>query len=133
MGSDRALKRTGRTSGPHKALITAVIMPLHDPASLNPDRVEYWKQQHAAGNTLTALAVSVIDDQAPAMEPEDQTYEYEEQILFTNCLLDGHHRVQAAAELGVPIRILSLFTKEFSLVKNDNDIIAVLSGYSPKF
>lgn len=133
IGSDRALKRTGRTSGPHQALVTAVIMPLQDPASLNRDRIEYWKQQHAAGKRLTALAVSVIDAQAPAMDPEDQTYEYEEQFLFTNCLLDGHHRAQAAAELGVPLRILSLLTKDFSLVKEDSEIISVLSGYSPQF
>lgn len=132
IGTDRALNRTGRTSGPHKALITAVIMPLQDPASLKHDRVEYWKQQHAAGNRLTALAVSVIDDQAPAMDPKDQTYEYKEQFLLTNCLLDGHHRAQAAAELGAPLRILSLFTKDFSLVKDDKEIISVLSGYSPQ-
>lgn len=133
LGSDHALNRTGRTSGPHKALVTAVVMPLQDLASLNRDRVEYWKKQHADGRTLTAFAVSVIDDQAPANEAQDQTYEFEEQMLFTNCLLDGHHRVQAAAELGAPIRILSLITKEFSLLKDDNDIAAVLGRYTPQF
>jgi hypothetical protein len=99
LGVDRHLDRTGRFHGPHKALVTAVVMPLHDPAHLNRERIEYWKRQHHAGMTLTAFAVAVLDNQAPAMNPADTTYPYEEQFLLTLCPLDGHHRMQAAAEL----------------------------------
>ena len=109
--------------------MTAVVMPLHDPSQLNRERVEYWKRQHGAGVNLTAFAVSVIDNQTPAAPQPDDTYEYDEQFLFTNCVLDGHHRIQAAAELGTPVRILSLLTTEFSLV-NNTDIPAVLLGYT---
>ena len=130
-GSDRELERTGRLSGPHKALITAVVMPLHEPAHLNRERIEHWKRQHDAGTNLTAFAVSVLDNQQPAMSPEDDTYPYAEQFLLTLCPLDGHHRIQAAAELGVPVRILSLLTMEFSLVRHKDDIASVLRGYSP--
>jgi hypothetical protein len=131
LGVDRQLERTGRISGPHKALVTAVVMPLHEPSELNRERIEYWKRQHHAGMNLTAFAVSVLDNQAPAMSPPDNTYPYEEQFLLTMCLLDGHHRIQAAAELGVPVHILSLLAREFSLVRNSNDIATVLRGYSP--
>jgi hypothetical protein len=129
-GSDGELDRTGRTSGPHKALVTAVVMPLHEPSQLSRERVEYWKRQQIAGAGLTAFAVSVIDNQAPAMSSADSTYPYEEQFLLTNCLLDGHHRIQAAAELGVPVRILSLLSEKASLVANPEDFTAVLHGYA---
>lgn len=130
LGSDFDLTRSGRLGGPHKALITSVVMPLHDPSALNADRIAYWKAQYEAGVPLTAFAVSVIDNQAPAMWPDDRSYAYEEQFLLANCLLDGHHRIQAAAELRVPIRILSLFTQRYSLVATIDDAMAVLRGYS---
>ena len=130
LGLDRQLERTGRITGPHKALVTAVVMPLHDPSELNRERIEHWKRQYNGGMNLTAFAVSVLDNQAPAMSSADTTYPYEEQFLFTICTLDGHHRIQAAAELGVPVRILSLLATEFSLVRNSDDIATVLHGYS---
>jgi hypothetical protein len=131
LGVDRALDRTGRVPGPHQALVTAVVMPLQEPAHLTRDRIDYWKQQHHAGRHFTAFAVAVLDNQQPAMAPADDTYPYEEQFLLTLCLLDGHHRMQAAAEVGVPVRILSLLAKEFSLASSSEDIATVLSGYAP--
>jgi hypothetical protein len=136
LGVDRHLDRTGSIYGVvylrHKALVTAVVMPLQEPSSLNRERVEYWKRQHQAGRTLTAFAVAVLDRQAPAVTPAgaDNTYPYEEQLLLTLCLLDGHHRMQAAAELGVPVRILSLLARDFSPASNE-DIATVLAGYAP--
>lgn len=129
IGKDSHLDRTGRIGGSHKALVTAVVMPLQEPSYLNREHIEYWKRQYQAGRTLTAFAVTVLDRQAPAMDAADITYPYEEQFLLTLCLLDGHHRVQAAAELGVPVRILSLLVEDFSPALNE-DIATVLAGYA---
>ncbi|HEX3131350.1 MAG TPA: hypothetical protein VH394_28695, partial [Thermoanaerobaculia bacterium] len=129
LGPDHELARKGRLSGPHKALVTAVVMPLHDPAQLDRGRVEHWKRQLEAGRNLTAFAVSVLDNQQPAMEVRDPTYPYAEQFLLTSCLLDGHHRVQAAAETGAPLRILSLLARDFSLASAE-DLETVLGRYS---
>jgi hypothetical protein len=131
LGSDRVLKRTGRLTSPHKALVTSVIMPLHDPSQLNRERIDYWLREGEAGVPLTAFAVSVIDNQQPAMRPADPSYAYEEHFLFTNCLLDGHHRVQAAAESGRTIRVLSLLARESSMVKSE-DVSTILRGYASK-
>jgi hypothetical protein len=122
--------RMGRTTSPHRALATSVVMPLHLPSQLPRERIDFWKRKAEQGTTLTALAVSVIDNQAPAMQPADPEYEYEEQFLLTNCLLDGHHRVQAASELGVPIRILSLVAKDRCLVQSAGDIESLLRLYA---
>lgn len=129
-GTDSGLLRSGRTTSPHNALVTSVIMPLHDPLQLDRKRVEYWLGQQDAGIPLTAFGVAVIDNQAPADEPEDINYEYEEQFLFTICLLDGHHRLQAAAESGMTVRILTLLSLKGSKVWK-SDIPLVLRSYSP--
>jgi hypothetical protein len=132
LGSDHQLDRPFYRGGTYKSLVTALVMPLHEPSQLNRERVEYWKRQYTAGVTLTAFAVSVIDGQAPEsfVAGSDDTNPYAEQFLLSICPLDGHHRIQAAAELGVPVRILSFLTEEFSRVDNPNDIDTVLSLYS---
>lgn len=132
LGVDRQLDRTGRIGGSHKALVTAIAMPLQEPSYLNRERVEYWKRQHQAGLPLTEFAVAVLDKQAPATDPAgaDTTYPYEEQYLLTLCPLDGHHRMQAAAELGVSVRILSLLARGWSF-GTIAEIATVLAGYAP--
>lgn len=129
-GPNFEMDRTGRRTGPHKALITSIVMPLHDPTQLNQERVVFWKQQYKNGARLTALAVSVIDNQAPFDAPYNHEYPYKEMFLLTHCLLDGHHRVQAAAELGVPIRILSFLSRKFSRLEKEDDLVAVTDKYS---
>ncbi len=132
-GSDSVLGRTDWIGDPYKALITSVVMPTQNVESLNRERIEYWKEQYSKGVNLTAFAVSVIDNQATATSPYDENYEYNEQFLFTHCLIDGHHRTQAASELGVPLRILSFITQEYSLVRNKEDIPTVINRYTQQF
>jgi hypothetical protein len=132
-GSDHVLAgRTGRLGGPHKALVTAVAMPLHDSTELDRERIEYWKHKWRHGTVLTAFAISVLDDQSPAMKPVDQSYPYEEQLLLSLCILDGHHRIQAAAEIGERVRILTLLSKDFSLHTKTEDILSVIDIYLRK-
>ena len=85
-GADCELDRAGRTTGPHKALVTAVIMPLHEPLRLNRERVEYWLRQLDIGIPLTAFGVAVIDNQQPAMSPADDSYP------------DGHSRFRCCLD-----------------------------------
>ncbi len=58
--------RMGRTTSPHRALATSVVMPLHLPNQLRRERIDYWKRKAEQGAKLTALAVAVVDNQAPA-------------------------------------------------------------------
>lgn len=116
----------------YMSLVTAIVMPLHDPSRLNRERVEYWKQQHENGIPLTAFAISVVDHQVPEDEifGSDPNYKYRGQTLFTNCLLDGHHRIQAAAELGTNARILTFVKKIYSPVQSEDDLKRVLGMYA---
>ena len=128
-GSEHSLPRRGRTTGRHRALVTSVVMPLHSPESLERSRVEYWREQHESGLPLTAIAVGVIDNQEPAMSPSDPDYAFEEQFLFTNCLIDGHHRVQAAAESGARVRILSFLALGGRSLVHSNDVVSVVGPF----
>ncbi|MGH7780739.1 MAG: hypothetical protein ACREQR_13020 [Candidatus Binataceae bacterium] len=109
-----------------KTLLTQIVMPLQNPATLERDRVEYWKSRSRAGHPLTAFAVSVLDSQSPEVWKGDKDYPYEGQMLLTHCILDGHHRVQAASETGSPVRILSLLAPFASNVREDFDYELVL-------
>jgi hypothetical protein len=107
-----------------KTLLTQIVMPFQDPATLNKDRVEFWKSKMRAGRPLTAFAVSVLDKQSPARRRGDEDYPYDGQLLLTHCLLDGHHRVQAAFESDAPVRILTLLAPFASTVGPDFDFSA---------
>jgi hypothetical protein len=113
-------RRTTRPAEPHSALLTSVAMPLHDITRLDRPRIEYWKQHARAGRKLTAFALSVLDEQEPAMWKGQGPDVVAEHFLLTHCILDGHHRIQAAAELGLPVRILSLWSEDFSRVSPEN-------------
>ena len=109
-----------------KTLLTQIVMPFQDPASLDKERVEFWKSKMRAGHPLTAFAVSVLDEQSPASRRGDADYSYDGQMLLTHCLLDGHHRVQAASESNSPVRILTLLAPFASTVSSDFDFSMVL-------
>jgi len=112
-------------AGVTKTLLTQIAMPLQDPATLARDRVEYWKSRTRAGHALTAFAVSVLDNQAPATDKGDKDYPYDGQMLLTHCLLDGHNRMQAAAETASTVRILTLYAPFASKVSSHFDFATV--------
>ncbi len=124
-GGEIPVIRYSYPAGVTKTLLTQIAMPLQDPATLDRDRVEYWKSRSRAGQSLTAFAVSVLDNQAPASWKGDKDYPYEGQMLLTHCLLDGHHRVQAASETDSPVRILTLLAPFASTVGSDFDFAMV--------
>ena len=116
-----------------RTLLTQIAMPLQDPATLDKERVKFWKSKALAGHPLTAFAVSVLNYQSPAFVPDrqppvqkgDKDYPYNSQMLLTHCLLDGHHRVQAASENDSPVRILTLHAPFASKVGPDFDFAMV--------
>jgi hypothetical protein len=116
-------------SGPHTAMVTAIAMPMHDPDRLDRARIDEWKGKIRAGWTPTALAVSVLDVQAPG---DGRVRAIMEHFLMTHCVLDGHHRIQAAAELGSPVRILSFWSQDASYVDpQDLPMVWEFLGVSP--
>lgn len=90
------------------------FIPLYQPEQLNVDRVDYYRQQIRHGLKPTAIALSVIDTKESMMydeEPEDGITEH---WSFASYMLDGHHKMYAAALEHKPITLISFITRDFS-------------------
>ncbi len=75
-------------------------LPLNPTHWLDEDRVAYYTHLFEIGHQPTALAISVLDVRGPV------TSENEHHCL-AHFLLDGLHKVYAAAQLNKPLRLLS--------------------------
>lgn len=87
------------------------VVPMVPPTWNESDRVKEYAQI-LDSSSPTAVAVSILDVCQPAM---DNGTDYYAHWGFTHFLLDGHHKMQAAAEAGRPLQLLSLLSVEEGL------------------
>ncbi len=79
------------------------LVPLHD--SLSEAETKDWSARLLAGMRPVALGLGVGELREPATwtgEPDITKH-----LCISHYLLDGHHRVEAAGRLGLPIRLLT--------------------------
>jgi hypothetical protein len=97
---------------PDSALFEFAV-PLYDVARLDPEVVERYVRSLAAGEKPTAMAISILDRRQPAMwaanPPVTQHY------LLAHYLLDGHHKMLAAAKAGRPLTLLSFLPRDLCM------------------
>jgi hypothetical protein len=88
------------------------IVPMVPPRRNDPDRVREWAQLLARSSRPTAVAVSILDahsgDGSAFCDPEAPS-NYMHWCL-THFLLDGHHKLEAAALEQRPIQLLTLLS-----------------------
>jgi hypothetical protein len=104
------------------------VVPLEPPQNLDADRIEHYQRQLEAGTQPAALGVSVLDVRAPAVTPwdkDEKTYQYAEHWCLATYLLDGHHKVEAAARSNRAVRLLMFLARDSS-VASEQDIDAVV-------
>jgi len=89
------------------------VVPMVPPTWNDRSRVEAFAAHLRTSATPTAVAVSILDVCQPANARPDGDY-YAHWAL-THFLLDGHHKMEAAARVGMPLRLLSLLSVEASL------------------
>lgn len=70
-----------------------------------------------------ALALGVLDVRGPEDLSEDVPYQ--QHWCLAGYLLDGHHRVQAAAELGVGIDVLLFLSRQASIASEEEIAAAI--------
>jgi hypothetical protein len=104
--------RTYETSVNAEAHLFEFVVPMVPPSWNERDRVTAYADQLIGGATPTAVAVSILDVCAPAVE---QGPDYYTHWALTHFLLDGHHKIQAAAETEQPIQLLSLLATDAGL------------------
>lgn len=98
--------RTFQTAVDEAAHLYEFVVPMVPPSWNDRERVAYYADAMRAGQTPTAVAVSTLDVCAPA-DDQDGTDWYTHWGL-SHFLLDGHHKLEAAARTGSSIRLLTL-------------------------
>jgi hypothetical protein len=92
------------------------VVPMVPPAWNNSHRVAEYSMA-AIDEHPTAVGYSLFDVLQPAM---DEGKDYYQHWVLTHFLLDGHHKMEAAATARRPIRLLSLVDEQVSLANAED-------------
>jgi hypothetical protein len=115
--------RTFETAVSSKAHLFEFVVPMVPPSWNDEAKVAEHAARLQDSSSPTAVAVSVLDISAPAV---NQGTDYYEHWCLTHFLLDGHHKLQAAAASRLSVRLLSLVSVDASLASAEQ--IARLQG-----
>ncbi|WP_137994867.1 hypothetical protein [Streptomyces vilmorinianum] len=109
--------RTFETAVDASAHLYEFVVPMVPPTWNARERVEEYIELMSRGTVPTAVAVSTLDVCEPAI---DMSADYYKHWGLTHFLLDGHHKLEAAATAGRPVQILSLLALGESLAEPDD-------------
>ncbi|MGW3719440.1 hypothetical protein ACWD8L_20370 [Streptomyces sp. NPDC005133] len=110
--------RTFETVVDEGAHLYEFVVPMVPPSWNEPERVEEYAEQMRRGAVPTAVAVSTLDLCQPALDLHST--DYHGHWGLTHFLLDGHHKLAAAASVGRPVQLLSLLALGESLAAPDD-------------
>lgn len=96
----RVAGRSGVSVDKGDDLIFEFVAPLQTVAQLEPARIAFFEHQLEQGAQPTAVAVGMLD----IKHCSDSAIGH---WCLTHFLLDGHHKMEAAARAGLPITLLS--------------------------
>ncbi|MER5202536.1 hypothetical protein [Streptomyces sp. NPDC002825] len=99
--------RTFETSVDASAHLYEFVVPMVPPTWNDRKRVEEYVELMGRGTVPTAVAVSTLDVCEPATGAPADHYRH---WGLTHFLLDGHHKMEAAATAGRPVVLLALLT-----------------------
>lgn len=94
------------------------VVPMVPPSWNDEDKVRDYVDRLANSDAPTAVAVSILDVCQPANRLASAT-DYFEHWGLVHFLLDGHHKMQAAAQSGRAMRLLSLVSTADGLATSD--------------
>ncbi|REK91086.1 hypothetical protein DY245_06375 [Streptomyces inhibens] len=97
--------RTFETTVDASAHLYEFVVPMVPPTWNARERVEEYVELMGRGTVPTAVAVSTLDVCEPASGLPADHYRH---WGLTHFLLDGHHKLEAAATAGRPVQLLSL-------------------------
>ncbi|WP_190086525.1 hypothetical protein [Streptomyces longisporoflavus] len=104
--------RTFETTVDADAHLYEFVVPMVPPTWNERERVEEYVALMERGTVPTAVAISTLDVCQSALGLGDDPAAH---WGLTHFLLDGHHKLEAAATAGRPVRLLSLLTLGESL------------------
>lgn len=100
-----AYYRAGQYELAAKERLFEFVVPMVPTSWNKPDTVADYERRLVQGDIPTAVAVSVLDVTEPAVSRPLLIHQRHWGLM--HFLLDGHHKMQAAALTGRPVRVLS--------------------------
>ncbi|MER5689000.1 hypothetical protein [Streptomyces sp. NPDC002205] len=107
--------RTFETTVDASAHLYEFVVPMVPPTWNASERVEEYVELMGRGTVPTAVAVSTLDVCEPATGVQTDHYQH---WGLTHFLLDGHHKLEAAATAGRPVQLLSLLALSEGLAES---------------
>lgn len=107
--------RTFGTTVDSDAHLFEFVVPMVPPSWNDSNRVAAYASELAGPSRMTAVAVSILDVCQPAGGSGDHVTHW----ALTHFLLDGHHKMQAAADSRQQLQLLSLLSVDASLAHPD--------------
>jgi len=102
----------GRTALGYDAHLYEFVVPMVPPRWNDRSRVERYVQQLEVSTLPTVVAISTLDISQPALDSPSDYYQHR---ALTHFVLDGHHKLEAAARSGRELQLLALVSVEASL------------------
>ncbi len=93
---------------------------------LDKTRLEYYENEISKGTIPTAICLTVLDIKAPAVWNNNEQPQFVRHWCLAHYILDGHHKLYAAAKAGKPINLLSFLATGECILETDNDIETLL-------
>lgn len=110
--------RTFETRVTDEAHLFEFVVPMVPPTWNDRARVQEYVERLGTTSRPTAVAVSTLDISQPAVS--DLSSDYYEHWALTHFVLDGHHKLEAAATAGEELQLLALVSVEGSLAKGSD-------------
>jgi hypothetical protein len=112
----RVLDGTTTRHGPADGHLYEFEVPMVPPSWNDASRVGHYRESLATSSKPTVVALSLLDICQPATLQRSES-DYYAHWGLAHFLLDGHHKMQAAAELGSSLRLLSIVSVNDSVAK----------------
>ncbi|MGW0841283.1 hypothetical protein ACWD26_14145 [Streptomyces sp. NPDC002787] len=109
--------RTFETAVDASAHLYEFVVPMVPPTWNTRERLEEYIELMSRGSVPTAVAVSTLDVCEPASGLPTDHYRH---WALTHFLLDGHHKLEAAATTARPVRLLSLLAVGEGLAESED-------------
>lgn len=110
--------RTFETAVTPDAHLYEFVVPMVPPSWNDREQVGRYVDLLSSGVRPTAVALSTLDICQPALD--DGSTDYYAHWGLTHFLLDGHHKLEAAAVSGQKVHLLALVSLEGSLAARDD-------------
>lgn len=112
-------------AGPAARLFEFVV-PMVPPSWNDQNRVAGYAERLSGGQVPACLSVAIMDICRPAVAHPDAAEPDLAHWGLAHFLLDGHHKMQAAAQAGRPVQLLTLLCIDHSLARRE-DVLAIPS------